>query len=162
MGRTIGIGKQSFEELRKNHCFYVDKTSFIQEWWESHDEITLITRPRRFGKTLNMDMLNCFFSNRYEERADLFEGLEIWKEEKYRRLQGKFPVIYLSFADVKQENYEDAVAKIKRIITKVFQQNIFLMESDKLTKMQKIQFEQVTPQMDDVTAQGSDWNPIKN
>ena len=155
MGRTIGIGKQSFEELRKNQCFYVDKTSFIQEWWESQDEITLITRPRRFGKTLNMDMLNCFFSNRYKERADLFEGLEIWKEEKYQRLQGTFPVIYLSFADVKQENYEDAVAKIKRIITKVFQQNIFLVESDKLTRMQKIQFEQVTPKMDDVTAQSS-------
>ena len=155
MKRTIGIGKQSFEELRKNNCFYVDKTYFIREWWESQDEITLITRPRRFGKTLNMDMLNCFFSNRYECRGDLFEGLAIWKEEKYRDLQGKYPVIYLSFADVKQENYADAVAKIKRIIANVFQQNIFLATSDKLTKMQKEQFESVNLEMDDVTAQSS-------
>ena len=59
--KRVAIGKQSFEDIRKKDCFYVDKTAFIKEWWEMEDDVTLITRPRRFGKTLNMDMLNCFF-----------------------------------------------------------------------------------------------------
>ena len=72
MGRTVAIGIQSFEKIRRKNCFYVDKTSFIKEWWESEDEVTLITRPRRFGKTLNMSMLECFFSVDYKDRGDLF------------------------------------------------------------------------------------------
>ena len=103
--KTVAIGKQSFAALRENDYFYIDKTDFIRQWWESGDDVTLIARPRRFGKTLNMDMLNCFFSNEYEGRADLFEGLSVWEDEefgeKYRALQGTFPVIFLSFADVK-------------------------------------------------------------
>lgn len=88
MAKTISIGAQDFAYIREKDCFYVDKTSFIKEWWESADAVTLITRPRRFGKTLNMSMLDYFFSNKYSDRGDLFEGLEIWKEEKYRKLQG--------------------------------------------------------------------------
>lgn len=114
--KKISVGNQSFETIRQKDCFYVDKTNFISEWWESDDVVTLITRPRRFGKTLNMDMIKCFFSNRYENRGNLFEGLNIWKEEKYRKLQGTYPVIFLSFADIKQNNYNDAVEKMKRII----------------------------------------------
>ena len=87
MARVVGIGKQSFEKIIKEKCFYVDKTAFIKEWWDNKDDVTLITRPRRFGKTLNMDMLKCFFSNEYKDRGDLFEGLDIWKDEKYRELQ---------------------------------------------------------------------------
>ena len=102
MTSAISIGKQDFASLRENHYFYVDKTDFIRQWWESGDDITLITRPRRFGKTLNMSMLNCFFSRQYAEKGTIFEGLSIWKQEKYRRLQGTYPVIFLSFADVKQ------------------------------------------------------------
>ena len=98
--KKISVGNQSFETIRQKDCFYVDKTNFISEWWESDDVVTLITRPRRFGKTLNMDMIKCFFSNRYENRGNLFEGLNIWKEEKYRKLQGTYPVIFLSFADI--------------------------------------------------------------
>ena len=108
MSKVISIGNQGFEDIRKNDNFYVDKTDFIREWWESRDIVTLITRPRRFGKTLNMDMLKCFFSNRYAGRSDLFEGLSIWKEEKYRELQGQYPVIFLSFANVKESNAEAA------------------------------------------------------
>ena len=84
MAKVISIGNQSFESIRKDNCFYIDKTSFIKEWWENKDNVTLITRPRRFGKTLNMSMLECFFSNKYKDRGDLFEGLEIWNDEKYR------------------------------------------------------------------------------
>lgn len=89
MALTVSIGNQDFESLRVKNCFYVDKTGFIREWWESEDVVTLIARPRRFGKTLNMNMLEKFFSVEYAGRSDLFEGLDIWKEEKYRRLQGR-------------------------------------------------------------------------
>ena len=116
MAKVISIGNQSFESMRERDNFYVDKTSFIKEWWENEDIVTLITRPRRFGKTLNMNMLECFFSNKYKDRGDLFEGLDIWKKEKYRKLQGTYPVIFLSFADVKQNNYEETIQKIKKII----------------------------------------------
>ena len=115
MAKVISIGNQSFESMRERDNFYVDKTSFIKEWWENEDIVTLITRPRRFGKTLNMNMLECFFSNKYKDRGDLFEGLDIWKKEKYRKLQGTYPVIFLSFADVKQNNYEETIQKIKKI-----------------------------------------------
>ena len=82
MGKTVAIGIQNFEKLIQDGYFYIDKTDFIREWWESGDDVTLIARPRRFGKTLNMSMLETFFSVKYTERGDLFEGLSIWKEEK--------------------------------------------------------------------------------
>ena len=106
MARTIAIGIQDFGDLIRKKCFYIDKTDFIKRWWENEDSVTLIARPRRFGKTLNMSMLEHFFSNRYEGDGELFEGLSIWTEKKYRRLQGTYPVISLSFASVKEKNYK--------------------------------------------------------
>ena len=153
MNLKISIGSQDFAFLREHNCFLVDKTDFIKKWWESGDAVTLITRPRRFGKTLNMSMLNCFFSRQYEHRGDLFEGLNIWSDLKYRNIQGSYPVIYLSFADVKQTNYKDAVLKIKKIITDVYQQYIELAGWEGLTEVQVRQFQSVDPYMDDVTAQ---------
>ena len=94
MARTLGIGKQDFEKVRKENAFYIDKTKFIRQWWESEDDVTLITRPRRFGKTLNMSMLERFFSVRFAGQGDLFRGLAIWEDEKYRRLQGTYPVLF--------------------------------------------------------------------
>ena len=155
MKRQISIGNEGFENLREKKCFYIDKTSFIKQWWESDDISTLITRPRRFGKTLNMDMVRCFFSNHYKDRGDLFEGLSIWKDEKYRKLQGTYPVIFLSFAEVKQPDYETAVQKIKRIIAKLYLKYPELLKGDVLTEYEKKQFQSVTPDMDDVTAQSS-------
>ena len=98
----ISIGTQDFEKLRTSASFYIDKTDLIREWWERQDDVTLITRPRRFGKTLNMSMLEKFFSVNCADRGDLFEGLSIWREEKYRELQGTYPVLFISFADVKE------------------------------------------------------------
>lgn len=156
--RTVSIGNQRFDAIRERNCFYIDKTGFIKEWWESEDEVTLITRPRRFGKTLNMNMLECFFSNRYENRGDLFEGLSIWQEEKYRKLQGTYPVIFVSFADVKQRNYEDAVTKIKSILGEVYRQYDFVCYDEVLSNQEKQLFSKVTEDMSDVTAQ----NALKN
>ena len=112
--RTVGIGHQNFEKVRMRNIFYVDKTKFIKEWWESEDEVTLITRPRRFGKTLNMSMLENFFSVEYAGRAELFEGLAIWDEEIYRELQGTWPVLFASFAGVKETSFPKAKQKTKR------------------------------------------------
>ena len=83
-------------------AFYIDKTDFIREWWEEQDVVTLITRPRRFGKTLNLNMMECFFSIQYKDRSDLFEDLSIWNDQKYHELQGTYPVISLSFANIKR------------------------------------------------------------
>ena len=153
MPKVIGIGKQRYDRIIENDGFYIDKTMFIKEWWENQDDVTLITRPRRFGKTLNMDMLKCFFSNEYKDRGDLFEGLDIWKEEKYRKIQGTYPVIFLSFAKIKQNTYEDAVAGIKRIICDEIQKYIFLKDWDGLAEEEKTNLKNITYGMDDVTAQ---------
>ena len=124
MGRTVAIGIQNFAEVIEKNCFYVDKTNFIREWWESEDSVTLITRPRRFGKTLTMSMVEQFFSVNYAGRGDLFEGLSIWNEEKYRRLQGTYPVINLSFANVKERDYQTTRKKICLLITKLYAENV--------------------------------------
>ena len=153
MARTVSIGTQDFEKMIQRNCFYVDKTGFIKEWWESEDEVTLITRPRRFGKTLNMSMLNCFFSNKYADRGELFEKLEIWKDGKYREIQGTYPVIFMSFAEIKQNNYNDAVEKIKRIICEVCQQFDFLKNWDGLTETEKKNISNISYDMSDVMAQ---------
>ncbi len=120
MARTVGIGLQDFEKIRRNDYFYVDKTDFIREWWESGDDVTLITRPRRFGKTLNMSMTEQFFSLRYANRSDLFEGLSIWKDEEFRCLQGTYPVIKLSFANVKERSYPATKKRIGQLLTDLY------------------------------------------
>ena len=153
MARVVGIGKQSFEDIRKKDCFYIDKTDFIKDWWESADDVTLITRPRRFGKTLNMDMLKCFFSNQYEGRKELFEELDIWKDEEYRELQGTYPVIFLSFAGIKQTEYSKAVTMIKNEITDIYNKYDYIMKSDLYNDNEKIQFKSVCPDMSDEIAQ---------
>lgn len=130
MNKVIGIGNQGFDKIRENNYFYVDKTGFIKEWWESGDDVTLITRPSRFGKTLNMDMLKCFFSNQCAGRSDLFEGLSIWNEEKYRELQGQYPVIFISFATIKADNYVDARDGIISTVYRAYQEYHSILEDD--------------------------------
>ena len=137
MKRTVATGRQSFEKIISNNCFYVDKTNFIKEWWESEDDVTLITRPRRFGKTLNMEMLECFFSNRYADRGELFEDLSIWEEEKYRALQGTYPVISLSFANAKGSNYKDIRGILEQEIKNLYSDFKFLWESKEVPEVDK-------------------------
>lgn len=152
MAGKIGIGNQDFGTIRKEGCFYVDKTSFIRDWWENADNVTLITRPRRFGKTLNMSMLDYFFSTRHAGKSELFEGLSIWEDETYRNLQGTYPVISLSFANVKETNYRGARQSINRIIEDVYNKNIFLLDSGLLTENEKGYFRSVTYDMEDGVA----------
>lgn len=152
MNRMIGIGYQDFEEVRKENIFYIDKTNFIREWWESADQVTLITRPRRFGKTLAMSTVEKFFSVQYAGREDLFEGLAIWEEEKYRRLQGTYPVISLSFANVKEKTYAATVRKINQILLNLYSMNDFLLQDEKLNDKEKRYFSSIDVNMDEVTA----------
>ncbi len=147
MARTVGIGYQDFAQLITNEIFYVDKTAFIKEWWENKDMVTLITRPRRFGKTLNLSMLEQFFSVEYAGRGDLFEGLAIWEEEKYRRMQGTCPVIALSFADVKETTFAETREKICYTIEKVFHRYRYLLESGLLDEQEKEFFSSVSAEM---------------
>ena len=152
MEKVISIGKQNFESLMENHYFFVDKSHFIKDWWENGDEITLITRPRRFGKTLNMSMLDCFISNKYAARGDLFEGLVVWKEEQYRELQGTYPVIFLSFAAVKADQFLEAKIQIKQQIARVYEENRFLLDGDLLSANEKKTYDDVSQHMGDAEA----------
>ena len=120
MAGKVAIGIQDFSKMIEKGCFYVDKTSFIKEWWENQDDVTLITRPRRFGKTLTISMLDYFFSVRHAGRSGLFENLRIWREEAYRELQGTYPVIFLSFAEIKSDNYDDTYYEISRFIAREY------------------------------------------
>lgn len=156
MKPTISIGTQSFELLRENNCFFIDKTGLIREWWENQDAVTLITRPRRFGKTLNLNMLDCFFSNRYTGRSDLFEGLSIWQEEKYRALQGTFPVIFLSFADIKGPSYEASRAGIIGKLVKLYSRHSIVRKS--LNEIDAAYFDKVQLDMTDSIAAASIQN----
>ena len=152
MARTIGIGVQSFEKIRERNYFYIDKTDFIREWWESGDDVTLINRPRRFGKTLNMSMLEMFFSVDYADRGDLFEGLSIWEKEEYRNIQGTYPVISLSFANVKENMYETTRKKICQLLTKQYNKYSFLLDRGLLGQNDIDYFKRVSEDMDDSDA----------
>ena len=160
MKKRISIGTQGFETLRNRDCFYVDKTDFIREWWESEAEVTLITRPRRFGKTLNMDTLNCFFSNHYKDRGELFEGLSIWKNEKYHALQGTYPVIFLSFAGVKANNYTDAKDGVISSIYNAYLVHAKLFDSTSATKGEKNFFQQLDEYVHDTSCQKEMGNDV--
>ncbi|MCM1188992.1 MAG: ATP-binding protein [bacterium] len=155
MSRAIAIGRQDFEKIRVNDNFYVDKSDFIRQWWEASDDVTLITRPRRFGKTLNMSMVEQFFSVHYAGRGELFEGLSIWQEEKYRRLQGTYPVIALSFAKVKETSYQGVRKRMCRIIQDLYNRFDFLIDSGKLNDNEIKAYRSISADMEDYIAADS-------
>ncbi len=152
MARTVGIGHQIFEQLITNDNFYVDKTLFIKEWWENQDAVTLITRPRRFGKTLMMNTVERFFSVEYAGRGEVFEGLGIWEEEKYRELQGTFPVIFLSFADIKEKSFSQARKRICQNIRRLYDKYDFLLDGNCLRDGEKELYHKISAEMEDYLA----------
>ncbi len=152
MAKKIAIGLQNFSDIIRENYFYIDKTSFIKEWWEAGDSVTLITRPRRFGKTLNMSMIEHFFSVNYANEKELFKNLTIWNEEKYQMLQGTYPVINLSFANIKEPDYPTTRAKIIQLITNLYSEYSFLFHSDIFTEIDKQFIHRVSDEMDDADA----------
>ena len=155
MARTVGIGIQSFEKIIKENSFYIDKTGFIRQWWESRDDVTLITRPRRFGKTLNMNMLERFLSVEYTGRGEIFDGLSIWKDEKYRNLQGTYPVIFLSFAGIKSSSFDEAKKSLFYLIEKLYNRYDFLLKEDSLNEKEKDFIKNISANMDNYSAVSS-------
>ncbi len=155
MARTVGIGIQNFEKLVTENSFYIDKTDFIRQWWENRDEVTLITRPRRFGKTLNMNMLERFLSVEYAERGEVFEGLSIWNDEKYRNLQGTWPVIFLSFAGIKATSFIEAKKGLFYLIEKLYNRYEFLLREDSLNEKEKEFIKNISVNMDNYSAVSS-------
>ena len=152
MARTVAIGHQDYETVRENDYFYVDKTGFIKEWWEAGDIVTLITRPRRFGKTLTMSMTEKFFSVEYAGRSGLFEGMKIWEDEKFRGLQGTYPVISLSFSSVKETTCAEAKKKICRLIQLLYRRYSFLLEGGLFDEQEKEDFYKISADMEDYEA----------
>ena len=159
-----GLGYQNYEDMMANHIFYIDKTNFIREWWEYADKVTLITRPRRFGKTLNLSTVECFFSNKYKGRSDLFEGRLVWEDEDLRKLQGIYPVIYMSFAGVKSgydetetnermlDNVEAMKTAVKQIVSDVYAKFRDIMKSELFDENDRAYFASVNDNMTDKTA----------
>lgn len=141
MTREIAIGQQDYAAIIEKNSFYVDKTFFIKDWWNDPTFCTVILRPRRFGKTLTMSMMEYFFSTKHAGRADLFEGLYIWEHEEFRALQGIYPVINITLADIKEKTHEGAINEIKLIIQSIFNSFTYLADSDKLTSIDKKRFE---------------------
>lgn len=152
MARIVAIGIQNFEDLIKKNYFYVDKTSLIKEWWENGDSVTLITRPRRFGKTLNISMIEQFFSIGYGNRWDLFAGLSIWEHKEYRKLQGTYPVISLSFANVKEKDFAGTRGKICQMLTGLYADHAFLLDSGVMEPQDKEYFYRICNTMTDADA----------
>lgn len=152
MAGKVAIGIQDFRDLIQKKCFYIDKTHFIKEWWEAEDSVTLINRPRRFGKTLNMSMVEQFFSVDYADSGEIFEGLSIWEEEEYRKIQGTYPVISLSFANIKEDNYVSTRTKICQILTNLYVKYSFLRDSDVLTDKDREFFDRISVDMRDTEA----------
>nr|WP_289766648.1 AAA family ATPase [uncultured Acetatifactor sp.] len=154
----MSIGAQSFEFIRKNDYFFIDKTGFIKEWWENGDAVTLITRPRRFGKTLNLDMMNCFFSRAYEGRGELFEGLSIWEDKspggdyKFRGLQGSYPVIFLSFAGIKGQTFEETKQGIKYALERLYREHKYVTDRKGMDEKELDFFDSVSSRMTDDVA----------
>lgn len=149
--RTVGIGLQDFEKIRKENVFLVDKTMFIKEWWEKKDDVTLITRPRRFGKTLTLSMVEKFFSVNYAG-TDIFQGMNIWKEEKYRALQGTYPVIAMSFSGIKEKSFCGAKKKICKMIQLLYRKYMFLLSEDVLSEEEKQEYLSVSSEMEEYEA----------
>ena len=152
MSRRVSIGYQEFEDIIRNDLFYIDKTAFIKEWWERRDRVTLITRPRRFGKTLTMSMVENFFSVTHVKSAELFQHLSIWKDVSYRKLQGSYPVISLTFANVKECTFQATKQRMNQILTDLYNKHIFLLDGALLTEEEKKFFRSVTMDMDDTVA----------
>ena len=151
----VPIGKQNFVMLRDDNYFYIDKTKFIRDWWNGGDDVTLITRPRRFGKTLMLDTVKTFFAPEFKDRSDLFDGLEIWQDEKFRNLQGTIPVIFLSFADIKESSYTNMLCVIKEILCDIYRYYTRLLDPVTFSDWEKKLFSSMNEDMSEIAAKRS-------
>lgn len=140
MRKKIPIGVSDFKKMIDGNYAYVDKSLFIQELIEKGTEVSLIPRLRRFGKTLNLSMVRYFFEKTHEDTSYLFTSLNIWKTEKYRSMQGQFPVIFLSLKDIKYSTWEEAFEALRVCIAAEFERHRYLLEGETLAHEEKKDF----------------------
>ncbi|MBR6466689.1 MAG: AAA family ATPase, partial [Desulfovibrio sp.] len=155
MARKVSTGIDTFSELREYNIFYIDKTHFIKDWWEQNDKVTLITRPRRFGKTLMLDTVRTFFSTEYRDRLDLFDGLFISSDKKLCSIQGKIPVIFLSFSDIKSTTFSEMKDEIKLSLSAIYNNIEYTLDLNLFSERDRYHFSLVNPGMSDSIAKKS-------
>jgi predicted hydrocarbon binding protein len=142
--KTIQVGTSNFKELIEENHFFVDKSLLIKEFVQNGAKVILTPRPRRFGKTLNMSMLKHFFDiENKEENKKLFKGLKIENEKEIMKMQGEYPVIFLSFKNEKYTTFEEFKYGIKSLMMDIYRDNVYLLESDKLIDQDKDKFEAI-------------------
>ena len=153
MARDISIGSQSFEDIRTRGYFYVDKTGFVRDWWLSGDPVTLICRPRRSGKTLALQTVECLLSTRYAGRGEeIFGGLAAWEDPAMRAVQGTIPVAALSFARCKGATLDDCLASVRQVIRVAVDSHRYLRDSSAMTTDDLAFLSRVSDDMDAPTA----------
>ena len=140
----IGIGESDFKGLRIRDNYYIDKTMYIKHIIDNSSRVILVTRPRRFGKTLNMSMLKYYFNCTTKDNAELFEGLKIMEQgEKYTSKMGYYPVIYITLKDVRDRNYENMLLNMKTAMLNMYKQHMYLLDSDKIYPFEKKKMEDI-------------------
>ena len=140
----IGIGESDFRGLRIQKNYYIDKTMYIKDIIDNKSRVVLVTRPRRFGKTLNMSMLKYYFDCTKKDSKELFEGLKIMEQdEKYTSKLGYYPCIYLTLKDVTEVNYENMILNLKTAIADMYQEHRYLLDSDKIYPEEKEQIKEI-------------------
>ncbi len=136
------IGMDDYKKVIDQNCTYIDKTLLVKEFWENTSEVILVTRPRRFGKTIALSMLRYFFEKTEKSNAYLFENSNIWKENDFADLQGQFPVIFISFKDIKYNTWNKAYAKLKNVLKTEVSRTLTPL-IDKLLPEEKSQYDEL-------------------
>ena len=145
--KELDLGNSDFKSLMENNNYFVDKSLFIKELIKSQKQVVLLPRPRRFGKTLNLSMLSSYFDILQTENEKLFADLKIWQtENEIKEKRGKYPVIFISFKDAKDENWTDCLELIQGIIASLYEKHRYLLESSILSTDEKDSFLKITSQ----------------
>ena len=140
----IGIGESDFKSLRIKNYYYIDKTMYIKDMIDNSSKVVLVTRPRRFGKTLNMSMLKYYFDCRQKDNRELFNGLKIMEqEEKYTSKLGAYPVIYMTLKDVKGNNFEETLLSLRTELVELYIDYVSILENEKLLDVEKEMFKTI-------------------
>ena len=146
----IGLGQSDFRALRIRKNYYIDKTMYIKDIIDNNSSVILVTRPRRFGKTLNMSMLRYYFDCSQKDNKELFEGLKIMEQgEEYTSKLGYYPCIYLTLKDISEVNYQNMILNLKTAVSDMYLEHIYLLDSDKIYPFEKEQIKDILSYKED-------------
>ena len=146
----IGLGQSDFRALRIRKNYYIDKTMYIKDIIDNDSSVILVTRPRRFGKTLNMSMLRYYFDCSQKDNKELFEGLKIMEQgEEYTSKLGYYPCIYLTLKDISEVNYQNMILNLKTAVSDMYLEHIYLLDSDKIYPFEKEQIKDILSYKED-------------